>query len=522
MADLRLPDGSRVNATIPPATPDGPTLSIRRFGRRRLRAAELQKLGAFSETMGTFLGTAVRHRLNLLISGGTGAGKSTLLGALAESISAAERIVTIEDTLELILDQQNWVRLERGPRTWKAGADHRARPRHQQPADASDRVIVGEVRGGEALDMLQAMNTGHDGSLGTVHANSPRDALSRLETMVLMAGIELPSRAVREQIVSALDLIVHIERSEDGVRRVAKISEVVGLEGDTPLLQDVFVFERQGVERGRVRGDFVASGFFPAAWRSFAARRRDPLDWFSREGRARVRRFVKFRAGPLLCLLLGLACASTGDKRGPDDPEVRLRGLLDEWYAVRDNGGSCASGGRKYPYVDCGRIQATIERLALEFPSHPSILIANAVVAHQTHQPEKAVSYLDALIEQDRVQPGAAVLRSRLAIQQGNLPFAQRLLEEQVALSPDEAALREALASVHYLMGAFDRARRELLVAQRLGAPAWRVAYNRGLLEEAQGDPDAAMDFYRQALEEKPDWQRAHSRLRGLESERGL
>jgi pilus assembly protein CpaF len=282
MADLRLPDGSRVNATVPPASPDGPTLSIRRFGRRRLRATELQKLGAFSEAMGAFLGTAVRHRLNVLISGGTGAGKSTLLGALAESIGATERVVTIEDTLELSLDQANWVRLEARP----ANVEGRGRITARELVINSlrmrpDRLIVGEVRGGEALDMLQAMNTGHDGSLTTVHANSPRDALARVETMVLMAGMDLPSRAIREQIVSALDLIVHVERFEDGVRRIATVAEVVGLEGNTPLLQDLFCFERRGLERGRVRGDFLATGIVPRCATEIRRRGTEiPTSWF--------------------------------------------------------------------------------------------------------------------------------------------------------------------------------------------------------------------------------------------------
>ena len=290
MADLRLPDGSRVNATIPPATPDGPTLSIRRFGRRRLRARELQAGGAFSEAMGGFLSAAVRYRQNVLISGGTGAGKSTLLGALAESIPASERVVTIEDTLELILDQKNLVRLEARP----ANVEGRGRITARDLVINSlrmrpDRVIVGEVRGGEALDMLQAMNTGHDGSLSTVHANSARDALSRVETMVLMAGVELPSRAVREQIVSALDLIVHVERFEDGVRRVSRIAEVTGLEGETPLLQDVFRFERRGVTRGSVAGEFVATGIVPRGVESLRQRGADvPNDWFQPRPGARA------------------------------------------------------------------------------------------------------------------------------------------------------------------------------------------------------------------------------------------
>ncbi len=225
---------------------------------------------------------------------------------------------------------------------------------------------------------------------------------------------------------------------------------------------------------------------------------------------------------PLLCIALSLSCSSSKEPGpGRDDPDVRLGKLLEEWYAVRDVGGTCASGGRKYPYVDCGRIQAAIERLALEFPSHPPILVANAVLAYETRQPEKAESYLDALIEQGPVQPGALVLRSRLAIRQGNLPFARRMLEEQVQIAPDAPELREALASVHYLLGNYDQARRELRVAERLGAPTWRVAYNLGLLEEAEGDPYAAIEWYRQALRENPDLERARSRLRGLESELG-
>ena len=282
MADLRLPDGSRVNATIPPATPDGATLSIRRFGRRRLRARELESNGAFSEAMGGFLSEAVRYRQNVLISGGTGAGKSTLLGAMAEFIPGTERVVTIEDTLELILDQQNWVRLEARPANVEGQGRISARDLvinslRMRP----DRVIVGEVRGGEALDMLQAMNTGHDGSLSTVHANAPRDALSRVETMVLMAGVDLPSRAAREQIVSALDLIVHVERMEDGVRRVSQIAEIVGMEGETPLLQEIFRFQRRGVHQGQVQGDFVATGIVPRCAESLRQRGATmPPDWF--------------------------------------------------------------------------------------------------------------------------------------------------------------------------------------------------------------------------------------------------
>jgi pilus assembly protein CpaF len=264
MLDARLPDGSRVNATIPPVSIDGPTISIRRFGRRRLRSDELVKMGELSDPMLEFLRACVRGRQNMLISGGTGAGKSTLLGALAEAIPANERIVTIEDTAELILDQEHVVRLEiRPPNVEGRGAiasrDLVINSLRMRP----DRIIVGEVRGGEALDMLQAMNTGHDGSISTIHANSARDAMARLETMVLMSGVDLPSRAIREQIVSALNLVVHVRRYEDGVRRVETISEVVGLEGPTPLMNTIFQFKRQGKEGRNVTGTFVPTGVVP-------------------------------------------------------------------------------------------------------------------------------------------------------------------------------------------------------------------------------------------------------------------
>jgi pilus assembly protein CpaF len=264
MADLRLPDGSRVNATLPPVTIDGPTLSIRRFGRHRLRRDDLLTLGTISPDMLTFLAVAVRARKNILISGGTGAGKSTLLGALAEVIPATERIVTIEDTAELLLDQEHVVRMETRP----ANIEHRGKIVARDLVINSlrmrpDRIIVGEVRGEEALDMLQAMNTGHDGGMCTIHANSPRDALSRLETMVLMAGTELPSRAVREQIVSAIHVLVHVRRYEDGVRRIESIAELTGLEGVTPLMQEIFVFKRRSREGRRIVGHFTAMGIVP-------------------------------------------------------------------------------------------------------------------------------------------------------------------------------------------------------------------------------------------------------------------
>ncbi len=264
MLDARLPDGSRVNATIPPVSIDGPTISVRRFGRRRLRSDELVQMGEMSQPMLDFLRACVRGRQNLLISGGTGAGKSTLLGALAEAIPPTERIVTIEDTAELIMDQEHLVRLEmRPPNVEGRGAitarDLLINSLRMRP----DRIIVGEVRGGEALEMLQAMNTGHDGSLCTVHANSPRDALARLETMVLMSGVDLPSRAIREQITSAIQVVVHVRRFEDGVRRIEGIAEIVGLEGTTLLLNMIFHFKRQGRDGRAVRGAFLATGTVP-------------------------------------------------------------------------------------------------------------------------------------------------------------------------------------------------------------------------------------------------------------------
>ena len=264
MADLRLADGTRINATLPPATIDGPTLSIRRFGRQRLRREELIKLGMMSGDMASFLGATVAHRFSVLISGGTGAGKSTLLGALAEAIPFSERIVTIEDTAELMLDQKHLVRMETRPPNIEGRGRITARDLvinslRMRP----DRIIVGEVRGAEALDMLQAMNTGHDGSMSTIHANSPRDAISRLETMVLTAGTELPSRAIREQIVSAIHLLVYVRRFEDGVRRVESISEITGMEGLTPLLQEIFCYRRQGFQGKRLRGEFSATGTVP-------------------------------------------------------------------------------------------------------------------------------------------------------------------------------------------------------------------------------------------------------------------
>ncbi len=283
MVDARLPDGSRVNATLPPVTIDGPTLSIRRFGKRRLRRENLLQLGMFSPAMLRFLELLVRGRKNLLISGGTGSGKSTFLGAIAESIPNRERVVTIEDAAELVLDQEHVVRMETRPPNVEGRGQIVARDLvinalRMRP----DRIIVGEVRGGEALDMLQAMNTGHDGSMTTIHANSPRDAVARLETMVLMAGLELPSRAIREQATSALNLIIHIRRYEDGIRRVQSITEVIGLEGETPQLQEIFRFEVRGKQGKRLTGEHVATGIVPRVVEELRAANIDvPMDLFA-------------------------------------------------------------------------------------------------------------------------------------------------------------------------------------------------------------------------------------------------
>ena len=282
MLDARLPDSSRVNATLSPISVDGPTISIRRFSRRRLRAADWLRLGSSDENINSFLAEAVRRRQNVIISGGTGAGKSTLIGALSEHIPADERIITIEDTAELVLEQEHVVRLEtRAPNVEGQGRitqrDLVVNALRMRP----DRIVLGEVRSGEALDMLQAMNTGHDGSLSTVHANSARDALARLETMVLMAGVDLPSRAIREQIASAIHLIVHVRRFEDGVRRIESVSELVGLEDATPLLNEIFHFEHHGFEGKKVKGRFVANGIVPGL--ADEARRRGaplPMEWF--------------------------------------------------------------------------------------------------------------------------------------------------------------------------------------------------------------------------------------------------
>lgn len=257
MVDARLLDGSRVNAVIPPLAVDGPSLTIRKFAKRALDYRDLMAYGTLSQESVDLLEAFVRGRLNILVSGGTGSGKTTLLNVLSNFIPDGERIVTIEDAVELRLNKRHVVRLEsRPPNLEGKGAvmirDLVKNSLRMRP----DRIVVGECRGGETLDMLQAMNTGHDGSLSTLHANTPRDAVSRVETMVMMAGMDLPIRAIREQVSSAVDIIVQLSRLRDGSRRVTHITEVVGMEGDTVTLSDIFVLDIQGMDEG---GRYIAS-----------------------------------------------------------------------------------------------------------------------------------------------------------------------------------------------------------------------------------------------------------------------
>jgi pilus assembly protein CpaF len=265
MVDARLADGSRVNAIIPPLAIDGPCLSIRRFGRDPITARNMIENKTLTEPMLELLSAIVKGRLNLVVSGGTGAGKTTLLNVLSGYIPNSERIVTIEDAAELQMKQEHVVRLEtRPPNIEGKGAVRQRQLVINSLRMRPDRIIVGEVRGEEAFDMLQAMNTGHEGSLTTVHANSPRDALARLESMFSMANLNLPERAMRQQIASAIHAVVQISRLSDGTRKVMSISEVTGMEGEIIMMQDIFVFDRRGIdEGGRVRGLFHATGIRP-------------------------------------------------------------------------------------------------------------------------------------------------------------------------------------------------------------------------------------------------------------------
>jgi pilus assembly protein CpaF len=267
MVDARLPDGSRVNAIIPPLAVDGPLLSIRRFPAERLKAEDLLPIKSLTRPMLEFLEHSVKNRLNMLISGGTGAGKTTLRNVLSSFIPDRERIVTIEDAAELQLQQEHVGRLEtRPPNVEGKGAIRQRQLVINSLRMRPDRIVIGEVRGEEALDMLQAMNTGHDGSLTTIHANTPRDALSRIETMISMGAMNLPERAMRQQIASAIQIVVQQTRMSDGTRKVTSISEITGMEGDVITMQEIFCFEKLGVAQdGKVIGRFRATGVRPKA-----------------------------------------------------------------------------------------------------------------------------------------------------------------------------------------------------------------------------------------------------------------
>jgi pilus assembly protein CpaF len=271
MVDARLSDGSRVNAIINPLSLDGATLTIRRFPERRMNSDDLIRIGAVTPELVDFLRAAVEARLNIVVAGGTGSGKTTLLNVLSSFLPPSERIVTIEDAAELSLAQEHVVRLESRPANIQGAGEIRIRDLLRNSLRMRpDRIIVGECRGGEALDMLQAMNTGHDGSLTTIHANSTRDAISRIETMVLMAGFDLPVRAIREQIASAVDMVLQLSRMRDGSRKLVSISEVVGLEGDVVTMQDISRFDQQGLDKdGKVAGSFVFTGVQPMCLKKF-------------------------------------------------------------------------------------------------------------------------------------------------------------------------------------------------------------------------------------------------------------
>jgi pilus assembly protein CpaF len=271
MVDARLPNGFRVNATIPPLSLDGPLLTIRKFATTPYTAQDLIANGTLTPDLVTFLKASAEARINVIISGGTGTGKTTLLNVISAFIPNWERVITIEDTSELQLKQEHVIRLEKRPPNVEGKGEVTIR---QLVINAlrmrPDRIIVGEARGGEALDMLQAMNTGHDGSMTTIHSNSPRDTLRRVETMVLMAGMDLPLKAIREQVSSAVDLVVHLERMRDGTRKVTQVTEVQGMEGETITLQDIFLYDQTGFQNGRVLGKLKSTGLRPRFAEKFA------------------------------------------------------------------------------------------------------------------------------------------------------------------------------------------------------------------------------------------------------------
>ena len=271
MVDARLPNGYRVNVIIPPLSLIGPMLTIRKFAQTPFTAQDLVANGTLTTALTNFLKACVEARVNIVISGGTGSGKTTLLNVVSAFIPSNERIITIEDIAELQLKQEHVGRLEKRPSNVEGKGEVSIRQLvinslRMRP----DRIIVGEARGGEALDMLQAMNTGHDGSMTTIHSNSPRDTLRRIETMVLMAGLELPLRAIREQLASAIELIIHMERIRDGTRKVVHVAEVQGMEGDTILMQDLFLFNQTGIQNGRVMGSLKSTGLRPKFAEKFA------------------------------------------------------------------------------------------------------------------------------------------------------------------------------------------------------------------------------------------------------------
>jgi len=285
MVDARLADGSRVNAIIPPLALDGPAMSIRRFGSKPLQFEDLLRYGAFPQAVMDFLSTAVQARCNILISGGTGSGKTTLLNCLSRYISAEERVITIEDAAELQLQQPHVVRLETRPANIEGKGEVSQRELVKNCLRMRpDRIIIGECRGGETLDMLQAMNTGHEGSMTTVHANNTRDALARLEVMICMAGYDIPIRALRQQICGAIQLIVQAQRLSGGKRKVTRVSEIVGMEGENLLLQDIFSFEQSGVDvGGAAQGHFLCNGLRPKCVERIEHRgMKLPVDMFQR------------------------------------------------------------------------------------------------------------------------------------------------------------------------------------------------------------------------------------------------
>ena len=284
MVDARLADGSRVNAIIPPLSLVGPVITIRKFSKRPLTINDLIRFNSVSPKMMTFLDACVKGKMNIIVSGGTGSGKTTLLNVLSSYIPETDRIVTIEDAAELQLRQNHVITLESRPANIEGVGQITIRDLVRNALRMRpDRIIVGEVRSGETLDMLQAMNTGHDGSLTTAHANSPRDLISRLETMVLMSGMDMPVKAIREQVASALDIIVHQARLKDGTRKIVSITEVVGMEGDTITLQELYAYKSSGVDvRGNINGEFISTGVRPSFVDKLAAGGvivRD--DWFT-------------------------------------------------------------------------------------------------------------------------------------------------------------------------------------------------------------------------------------------------